>query len=94
MPSFECKFNIGDKVVAKCDAQDWATGGIDNPPVAEQVTFISFGEDTIHVSTNRRSNFKEENIIPESELKEFAIKHLSNRLQNISAFEENGEGKP
>lgn len=92
MPSFECKFNIGDLVLTKSQAIDWALSEQEKTPTTRQVCKVLITDEGTFVSADCWARFyPQEDIIFASDLKSFAINQITQRLQNEVSLGDNGE---
>lgn len=78
-----CNFKIGDVVAHKDDVERWAIGERHSHE-AMGITSITENEKGFFCSNGFRSGMATYDIVPESEIKAHAIKHLASRMAIIA----------
>lgn len=77
------KFNLGDKVAHKTNVIGWAAGTRVDPKISEIYQVTEKAEGTLFWAVGLHSAYEKE-LIHVHEIKEFAIKHLAERMTLIA----------
>ena len=78
------KFNLGDKVAHKANIIGWAAGTSVGPKISEIYQVMEKAECTLFWAVGLHSGVYEKELLHVHEIKEFAIKHLAERMELIA----------
>ena len=78
------KFNLGDKVAHKASIINWAAGTSVDPKISEIYQVTEKAEGTLFWAVGLHSGAYEKELLHVHEIKEFAIKHLAERMTLIA----------
>ena len=78
------KFNLGDKVAHKSNVIGWAAGTLVEPKISEIYQVTEKAEGTLFWAVGLHPGAYEKELLHVHEIKEFAIKHLAERMALIA----------